>query len=197
MKPRFFFAALIVLSLASAPAQTRPDPYERLPALPSFTLTSQDAVDGSAFAPAQMSGAFGVPGGRDQSPQLSWTGEPEGTRSFVVTMFDPDAPTPSGFWHWAVVDLPASSNYLPTGAGSPDGRLLPKGAWQLPNDARMAQYVGAAPPKGDGRHRYYIAVNALDVDKLPVPRDSTPALLSFSMLGHTLARAVIVPWAEQ
>jgi len=114
-----------------------------------------------------------------------------------VTMFDPDAPTPSGFWHWIVVDIPATTTRLPSGAGSPDGKNLPSGAWQLPNDARMAQYVGAAPPKGDGKHRYFIAVQALDVASLGVPKDATPALLSFNMLGHILGRAVIVPWAEQ
>jgi Raf kinase inhibitor-like YbhB/YbcL family protein len=197
MKQALLLGALAVMLLGAAGAQARPDPYDRLPQVPAFSLGSEDASDGAAFAPAQMSGAFGVPGGMDQSPQLSWSDAPEGTKSFVVTMFDPDAPTPSGFWHWAVVDIPASATELQTGAGSSDGSLLPDGAWQLPNDARMAQYVGAAPPKGDGRHRYFIAVSALDVESLGIPKDATPAFLNFNMLGHILGRAVIVPWAEQ
>ncbi len=195
---RFSISIAIIAGIVSlAGAQMKPNPYDRLPEVPSFSLTSADVENGASMDPAQMSGAFGVPGGMDRSPQLAWKDFPAGTKSFVVTMYDPDAPTPSGFWHWAVVDIPAATTQLPTGAGSADGTLLPPGAWQLPNDARMAQYVGAAPPKGDGKHRYFIVVQALDVASLGIPKDATPAFMSFNMLGHILGRAVLIPWAEQ
>ena len=197
MKQILVFSILVAGLLTSLGAQAAPNPYDRLPPVASFTVTSSDVKDGVALAPAQMSGAFGVPGGKDLSPQLSWSNVPAGTKSFVVTMYDPDAPTPSGFWHWVLVDVPATTTQLPTGAGAPDGKLLPPGAWQLPNDARAPQFIGAAPPPGNGKHRYFIVVQALDVATLKIPKDATPAFLSFNLLGHILGRAVIVPTAEQ
>src|SRR5688500_16877803 len=170
------------------------DPYARLAPVPAFTLTSTDVAQGEQLPKPQMSGMFGA-GGEDRSPQLAWTDFPEETRSFVVTMFDPDAPLPSGFWHWAVVDIPVSVAELPAGAGSADGAKLPPEAFQLPNDARLAQYVGAAPPPGDPPHRYFIVVTAVDVDSLDVDKEATPALLYATLSGHTLARALLVPVA--
>ena len=114
------------------------DPFARLPVVPSFTVTSTDVTDGQALPPAQMSGIFGVPGGEDISPQLSWSGAPAETKSYTVTMYDPDAPSGSGFWHWAVADIPASVTGLPAGAEDGTGEHLPAGAVQLPNDARLA-----------------------------------------------------------
>ncbi|MDC0710302.1 YbhB/YbcL family Raf kinase inhibitor-like protein [Stigmatella sp. ncwal1] len=134
--------------------------------------------------------------GKDISPQLEWSGAPAGTKGYAVTVYDADAPTPRGFWHWAVFYIPASVTSLPRGAGTVDGALLPKDAVQLPNDARVAGYVRATPPKGDGPHRYFIVVRALDVDTLAVPKDGTSAHISFVMLGHTLARATLVATSE-
>jgi Raf kinase inhibitor-like YbhB/YbcL family protein len=171
------------------------DPYARLAPVPTFTLTSTDVAQGDQLPKPQMSGMFGA-GGEDRSPQLALSDFPEETRSFVVTMFDPDATLPSGFWHWAVADIPASVTELPAGAGSADGAKLPAGAFQLPNDARLAQYIGAAPPPGDPPHRYYIAVTAVDVDSLDVDKEATPALLYATLSGHTLARALLVPTAK-
>lgn len=168
------------------------NPFDRLPEVPSFTLTSETVADGDAFETPQYSGAFGVPGGEDVSPQLSWSGAPEGTQSYAVTMYDPDAPTGSGFWHWAVANVPATTTELPLGAGSVAGDLLPEGAFQLPNDARAAQYIGAAPPAGHGEHRYFLTVHALDVADIGVPTDATPAFLGFNMATHILGRATIV-----
>ena len=116
-------------------------------------------------------------GGQDESPQLSWSGAPAGTKGYAVTVFDPDAPTASGFWHWAVLNIPADVTSLPAGAGSRDGAALPAGALQLKNDAGFAGYLGAAPPTGHGPHRYLIMVHAVDVDKLDVGEHGSPASL--------------------
>ena len=172
------------------------DPFARLPEVPSFTVTSTTIDDGAAFAQPQYSGAFGVPGGEDVSPQLSWSGAPEGTKGYAVTMYDPDAPTQSGFWHWAVANVPASVTSLPEGAGDSAGAQLPEGAYQLPNDSRAPSFIGAAPPAGHGQHRYFVVVHALDVADIEVPADATPAYLNFTIASHILGRAVLVLTAE-
>jgi Raf kinase inhibitor-like YbhB/YbcL family protein len=172
------------------------DPYEELPEVPSFTVESDDIADGEKLRMPQVSGIFGA-GGEDVSPHLRWSGQPEGTRSFVVTVYDPDAPTASGFWHWAVVDIPAEVTELPSGAGDEKGNGLPEGAFQLKNDAGRARFVGAAPPPGHGRHRYFTVVHAVDVGSLGIPEDASPAFLGFNLFGHTLGRARLVPWYEQ
>ena len=172
------------------------DPFARLPEAASFTVTSTTVTDGTAWSPEQFSGIFGVPGGKDVSPQLSWSGAPEGTKSYAVTVYDPDAPTGSGFWHWAVADIPATVTELPEGAGDDTGSGLPEGAFQLPNDARLARFIGAAPPAGHGPHRYVIVVHALDVESIGVAADGTPAVLGFTIASHILARAVLTATAE-
>lgn len=172
------------------------DPFHRLPETPSFNVTSTTVTDGKPFPAAQMSGLFGVPGGLDVSPQLSWEGAPAGTRSYAVTIYDPDAPTMSGFWHWVVANIPAEVTALPENAGDGDGSGLPAGAFQLRNDAGGARFIGAAPPAGHGQHRYFITVHALDTPDIGVPAESTPALLGFTMSSHILARATLVVTAE-
>ncbi|RTL68786.1 MAG: YbhB/YbcL family Raf kinase inhibitor-like protein [Pseudonocardiaceae bacterium] len=168
------------------------DPYADLPQVPSFDVTSTDFTDGGTLPMPQVSGIFGA-GGEDRSPQLSWSGAPEGTQSYVVTCFDPDAPTGSGFWHWAVVDIPASVTSLDAGAG--DG-ALPDGAFTLANDAGLKNYLGAAPPAGHGPHRYIFVVHAVDVPSLGIPAEATNAFLGFNLFSHTLARATITPVYE-
>jgi Raf kinase inhibitor-like YbhB/YbcL family protein len=113
-----------------------------------------------------------------------------------VTVYDPDAPTGSGFWHWAVANIPADTTSLPEGAGDETGSGLPAGAVQLPNDARAARYVGAAPPAGHGEHRYFITVHALGIEDIGVPADATPAFLGFNMAGQILGRATLIATAE-
>lgn len=170
------------------------NPYDFLPELPGFTLTSDDVTDGRPLKNAQVSGIMGA-GGEDVSPQLSWSGFPEETRSFVVTVFDPDAPTASGFWHWAVANLPATVTELPAGVG--DGSMLPGDALTLCNDAGMRRFVGAAPPPGHGYHRYFVAVHALSVEKLDLSEDASPAYLGFNVFMKAIARAVIHGTYEQ
>ena len=172
------------------------DPYQFLPQVPDFALTSTDCADGAPLGPAQVSGVMGA-GGQDRSPQLAWSGFPEGTRSFAVTVYDPDAPTASGFWHWAVANVPASVTELAAGAGDADAPGLPDGAVQLRNDAGFRGFVGAAPPAGHGPHRYFVVVHAVDTDALDVDADSTPAVLGFNLFFHTLARARFVATYEQ
>jgi Raf kinase inhibitor-like YbhB/YbcL family protein len=175
---------------------TTNDPFARLPEVPSFTLTSTSVADGKPLPPAQLSGLFGVPGGGDASPQLSWVGAPDATLSYPVTVYDPDAPTMSGFWHWAVANIPATVTSLPEGAGGDTGTGLPEKAIQFPNDARASRYIGGAPPAGHGPHRYFITVHALNVEDIGVPADSTPAFLGFTMASHILARATLTGTAE-
>lgn len=167
------------------------NPYDDLPQVPEFTVTSTDLTDGGTLATPQLSGIFGA-GGQDVSPQLSWSGAPDGTASYVVTCYDPDAPTVSGFWHWAVFNIPASTTDLPSGAGDENGPGLPDGAVQLPNDASLARYLGAAPPAGHGPHRYYFTVHALDVASLDIPPTATPVFLMFNTFGRVLGRATIL-----
>jgi hypothetical protein len=168
-----------------------PSPYDFLPPVPSFTVTSTDVRDGDVLPMSCVSGVMGA-GGEDLSPQLSWSGFPEATRGFAVTVFDPDAPTVSGFWHWVVTAIPASVTELPRGAGDRDGSRLPAGARQLRNDSGFAGYVGAAPPAGHGPHRYFVVVHALDTEDTGVPAEGSPAFHGFTLFGHTLARATLV-----
>lgn len=172
------------------------NPYDELPQLPGFTVTSQDVSDGGPMPTAQVSGIMGA-GGQDVSPELSWSGFPAGTKSFAVTVYDPDAPTAAGFWHWAVVDIPASTTSLATGAGDENGSGLPTEAFQLRGDSGAARFIGAAPPAGHGTHNYYIAVHAVDVDSLGIGTDATPTFLGFNLFFHAIARAYIVGTYEQ
>jgi Raf kinase inhibitor-like YbhB/YbcL family protein len=163
-----------------------PDPYELLPAVGSFTVTSNDVTNGEPLPDAQVFEAANV------SPHLSWSGFPAETKSFVVTCFDPDAPTPSGFWHWLAVDIPGSVTELATGAGGSD-TTLPEGAFHTRNDFSQLKFDGAAPPQGDQVHRYYFVVHAVDQEKLGVDEGASAAFVSFNLVFHTLARAIITP----
>jgi Raf kinase inhibitor-like YbhB/YbcL family protein len=174
--------------VTTAPAS----PYQYLPEVPAFQLMSETVTDGMPLPLAQWSKLFGVPGGEDVSPQLSWSGFPSETKSFVVSMYDPQAPTGSGFWHWVVADVPVSVTSLPAGAGVADASTLPAGAFQLAGDAGAYQYVGAAPPANSGIHNYHITVTALDVETSGLDRTASAAYLGFVIGAHTIARGFIV-----
>jgi Raf kinase inhibitor-like YbhB/YbcL family protein len=130
-------------------------------------------------------------GGADDSPQLSWSGAPDGTRSYAVTMFDPDAPGAGGFWHWAVINIPSDVTSLAEGAGAEAGPQLPSGGVQLKNDGGFHGYLGAAPPPGHGRHRYIVTVYALDVQELPGGPGMKPAALGPELARHLLGTATL------
>ena len=177
--------------MASSTTTVKRDPYADLPAVPSFSLESSLVADGETMPIAQRDGIFGA-GGQDTSPDLTWSAFPNETQSFIVTMYDPDAPTPSGFWHWAVINIPASVTSLSAGAGEGD-QTLPEGSTHLANDASLRRYLGAAPPPGDPPHRYFIVVSALDVPAPAVPATATPALALFQTRANIVARAMLVP----
>jgi Raf kinase inhibitor-like YbhB/YbcL family protein len=169
-----------------------PSPYDFLPKVPSFSVTSKDIQDGNPLSLDQVLNGFGH-SGKNYSPHLRWEGYPPETKSFAVTCFDPDAPTGSGFWHWVLFDLPANVNELPTGAGSGNKTGLPTGAVHARSDFGTTEYGGAAPPERSGTHRYMFAVHALGVEKLGLDSNATPALVGFYLTGNTVARGVIIP----
>jgi len=159
-----------------------PNPYDLLPPVPSFSVTSEDITDGQPLKPDQVAAQGNT------SPQVSWSGFPEETKSFVVTMFDPDAPTPSGFWHWVLVDVPADVTSLETGAAANN---LPGKAFHVRNDGGEKGFLGAAPPEGDQVHRYFLVVHAVGEETLGVDSDASPAVVSFNLAFKTLARGII------
>lgn len=161
-----------------------PDPYPLLPATTSFDVMSTDVADGQPLSDNQVN-EFG-----DTSPQLSWSGAPEGTQSFVVTCFDPDAPTVSGFWHWVAVDIPADVTELATGAGASDD-TLPGNAFHVRNDGGGMGFTGAAPPPGDQVHRYFFVVHAVGEERLGVDASVSPAVVGFNLAFKTVGRAII------
>jgi len=167
-----------------------PDPYSLLPRVPSFTLSSESFADGEVMAERYVFDDWGFSGG-NVSPQLSWSGFPEGTKGFAVTCFDPDAPTPSGLWHWVVLGLGADVTSLDEGTGATGGSALPAAAFHVVNDYAAKAYSGAAPPLGDRPHRYIFAVHALDTDDLGIDDSVSAAAAAFNAGGHTLARGLL------
>ena len=161
-----------------------PDPYDLLPRVPVFAVSSADVTAGAPLDDAQ------VADGGNTSPQLSWEGAPEGTKSYTVTCFDPDAPTPSGFWHWVLVDLPADVTSLDAGAGA-EGASLPGGAFMCRNDGGSKAFTGAAPPPDDQVHRYFFVVHAVKEESLGVDSDASPAAVSFNLAFKTTGRAIL------
>ena len=170
------------------------DPYAELATLRNFVpmeLTSPDFEPGGALPLFAWSADRG---GEDRAPALQWSTPPAGTKSIAISCFDPDAPTGSGFWHWAAFNLPADLTSLLSNDGSVES--LPAGATVLPNEARLERFIGAAPPEGTGVHRYFFVVDALDVDTLDIAAGSTPAVLGFNRHFHSIARGVLMGTAD-
>lgn len=159
----------------------------------AFILKSGSFADQQTLPKKFVHGAMGA-GGDNVSPDLSWEGAPEGTKSFALTLYDPDAPTGSGWWHWVVYDIPASATGLPLGAGAAGGPGLPEGAKLGRTDFGTNEYGGAAPPPGHGPHRYIFTLYALKTDKLDVPPDASAAYVGFNIhfakIGETKLTAI-------
>ena len=154
----------------------------------SFRLTSKNLKEGGTLPEAQVYSGFGYSGG-NVSPHLAWEDAPAETKSFVLTMYDPDAPTGSGWWHWVVANIPASVKELPEGAGSGKGKL-PKGALQIRTDFGAPGYGGAAPPPGP-KHRYIFTIHALKVERLDVDENASAALVGFMTNANSLGKATL------
>lgn len=155
----------------------------------TFTVKSAD-VGGQASA-AQVFNGFGC-AGENRSPQLSWSNAPEGTKSFAVTMYDPDAPTGSGWWHWVAFDIPATVMELSAGAGAPGGKGMPTGTVQSMTDFGVTGYGGPCPPPGHGPHQYIVTVYALKTDKLGLDEKVGAAMVGFNLNQQMLAKASLV-----
>lgn len=180
-KTNLLFALLITFSGAVFSQET-------------FTLTSS-TLGGEATINEEFSG-FGCEG-KNQSPQLSWKNAPEGTKSFAVTMYDPDAPTGSGWWHWLVFDIPAGTNELASGAGNTELNLTPESVIQSITDYGQNGYGGPCPPEGHGLHQYIITVYALKTESLGLKESTNPAVVGFYLWNNTIAKASIVTYYQR
>jgi Raf kinase inhibitor-like YbhB/YbcL family protein len=155
-----------------------------------FTLSSPDIANGGRIAEAQVFNAFGC-SGKNLSPALSWSHVPAGTKSFALLVYDPDAPTGSGWWHWVAYDIPADVTSLPAGAGDPKTHLMPAPSVQGRTDFGTPGYGGPCPPPGKPHH-YYFRLYALKVPKLDVPADASPAFIGFNVNANSLGKAQIL-----
>ena len=180
-KSNFVLAILVTFSSTTFGQQT-------------FTLSSND-LGGQATVNEEFNG-FGCIG-KNQSPHLLWKNAPKGTKSFAVTMYDPDAPTGSGWWHWIVFDIPANTNELVTGAGNTISNLAPKGAIQSITDYGINGYGGPCPPEGHDPHQYIITVHALKIDKLGLSESTNPAVVGYYLWNNTLAKASTVAYYQR
>jgi Raf kinase inhibitor-like YbhB/YbcL family protein len=179
MKKMMIVLAVVVLLCSIATAQT-------------FTLKSNEL--GGQFTNKQYFNGMGFTG-ENQSPELYWENAPKETQSFAITMYDLDAPTGSGFWHWVIFNIPPNVHEIKSGAGDPTKNLLPEGAIQSNTDMGVPGYLGPAPPAGPA-HRYLITVYALS-KKLTLDKNATPPFVGFNMYFATLARASLVIYGEK
>ncbi len=179
MRKLGIMAVTMLLTVTSVFAQT-------------FTLKSNEL--GGQFTNRQYLNGMGYTG-ENQSPQLYWENAPAGTKSFAITMYDLDAPTGSGFWHWVVFNIPADINELQSGAGDVNKDLMPAGAIQSNTDMGVPGYAGAAPPEG-APHRYLITVYAVD-KMLDLDQKTTPAYVGFNLYFSTLAKASLVIYGQK
>lgn len=155
-----------------------------------FVVESSDIKQGQPMTEKQVFNGFGCKGG-NQSPALAWKNAPAGTRSFAITAYDPDAPTGSGWWHWVVFNLPATTQSLPANAGDTASGLMPAGAVQSRTDYGVPGFGGACPPEGHGPHRYQFTVHALKVDKLELDANTSAAMVGYMLNANSLGKATL------
>lgn len=155
-----------------------------------MSIISSDIKAGELMPKAQEFAGFGCEGD-NLSPQLSWSNSPADTKSFAITAYDPDAPTGSGWWHWVLINIPATVNSLATGAGNPEKGLLPEGSQTFKTDYGSKSFGGACPPEGDKAHRYQFKVFALNVEKLELPKDGSAALVGYYLNSHAIETATL------
>ena len=177
-------ALAVVLGLGAAGVQTAH--------AQSMIVQSEEVSEGSTINDEQVANVFGCKGG-NKSPSLSWSDAPNDAKSFAITVFDPDAPTGSGFWHWVVFNIPAATRAIPKNAGNVKAKLMPKGAIQSRTDFGTDGYGGPCPPQGDKPHHYIFTVYAVDEDKLQFAKDHnvSAAVVGFELHFHTKAKASI------
>ena len=177
MKKILFALASLYLLPASASAS-------------DFKLTSTQIPDNTKIKTEQVFNGFGCKGS-NISPELKWTSAPKGTKSYALTVYDPDAPTGSGWWHWVVFNIPANVNSLPKDAGDVKSNLMPKNAVQSQTDFGKVGYGGPCPPAGDKPHRYQFTLHALKTDKLPLDKTAPAAMVGFYLHMNTLSTAIL------
>ena len=175
---RYFFSLITLFALTHSASAAE------------FRLSSPQVKDGGTLTNDQVFNSFGCTGA-NVSPELSWSGAPKETKSFAVNVYDPDAPTGSGWWHWVLVNLPATTTTVPLGAGDPTKNLLPTGALQTQTDFGAPGFGGACPPQGDKPHRYIFTVYALKVESLPLDAKASGALAGYYINANTIAKASI------
>ncbi|HZB91227.1 MAG TPA: YbhB/YbcL family Raf kinase inhibitor-like protein [Stellaceae bacterium] len=156
----------------------------------AMTLSSPDIKNGATIKDEHVLNSFGCTG-KNISPAVQWSGAPAGTKSFALTIYDPDAPTGSGWWHWVVFNIPSSTTHLPENAGDPKANLMPQGAVQGRTDFGTAGFGGPCPPKGDKPHHYIMTLYALDVDHLDADANASAAYVGYNIHFHTLAKATL------
>jgi hypothetical protein len=179
MKNVFLMAGIIVVLVAGV-AQAQ-----------EFTLKSDQI--GGQLTIEQVFNGFGCTG-KNISPELKWVNAPKTAKSFAVTVYDPDAPTGSGWWHWVIFNIPGDVNELKTSAGDPQKKLAPSGSVQSMTDYGKPGFGGACPPIGDKPHRYIFTVFALDVPKLDLDEKAGAALVGFMLNQHAIAKASMVSY---
>lgn len=182
-------AAAMALSLAHGAEAARRSTHHRH--LARLRVSSHDIRHGGTFKDQQVANSFGCKGG-NVSPEIRWSHAPAGTKSFAVTMFDPDAPTGSGFWHWVVFNIPSTVHELPKNAGDLKTNLAPPGAVQSRTDFGVPGYNGPCPPPGDRPHRYRISVYAVDVPHLDGDQNTPAAVIGFQLHFHAIAKGVLI-----
>ncbi len=155
-------------------------------------LKSKDMV--GQISINQVLNGFGC-SGKNISPQLEWNNAPKGTKSFAITIYDPDAPTGSGWWHWVVFDIPKDTNQILPNASALN--ILPKGTIQSKTDFGKNEFGGACPPKGSKPHSYITTIYALDIEKLGLDKSANPALVGFMLNLHTIEKSSIVAYCKR